>query len=84
MKTVLALAIGYLVGAKSGGKDLDQLGRSLKNLCGTEEFADVVAAARAQAASTLRGIATMVDGEGEGAEPVGDLVARVRSLVDHR
>jgi hypothetical protein len=83
MKTVLALALGYLVGAKSGGKDLDQLGQSLKRLCGTDEFADVLHAARSQAASTLRGIATMVDGEGSGVEPVSDLVARVRSLVDH-
>ena len=44
MKIVLALAVGYVVGAKTGGKDLDQLGGSLKALCETDEFADVVAA----------------------------------------
>ena len=42
MKTVLAVAFGYLIGAKSGGRVLDQLGQSLKTLCGTEEFADVL------------------------------------------
>ena len=48
MNILVALAVGYVVGAKTGGKDLDQLGRSLKALCETDEFADVVAAARAQ------------------------------------
>ena len=48
MNVLVALAVGYLIGAKTGGKDLDQLGRSLKALCETDEFADVVAAARAQ------------------------------------
>jgi hypothetical protein len=83
MKVVLALAVGYLFGAKTGGKDLDQLGRSLKSLCETDEFADVVLAARAQVGSSLRELAAMVDGEGGFATAGGDLVARVRSLVDH-
>jgi hypothetical protein len=90
MNVVLALAIGYVVGAKSGGKELDQLGRSLKALCETEEFSDVIGAARAQLGSTLRELASMVDGErrvpdvsGEAraADAGGDLVARVRNLV---
>jgi hypothetical protein len=75
-----ALIIGYVIGAKTGGKELDQLGRSLTKLFGTEEFADVVTSARLQAGSTLRELASMVDGdhqEGSG----GDLIARVRNLV---
>ena len=40
--------VGYVVGARTGGKDLDRLGRSLKALYGTDEFTDVVVAARAQ------------------------------------
>jgi hypothetical protein len=75
-----ALIIGYVIGAKTGGKELDQLGRSLTKLFGTEEFADVVTSARSQAGSTLRELASMVDGdhqEGSG----GDLIARVRNLV---
>jgi hypothetical protein len=89
MKALVALAAGYLVGAKTGGKDLDQLGRSLKALCETEEFADVIAAARAQVGSSLRELASLIDGHRAG-EPgsgagsgsgSGDLLAQVRHLV---
>lgn len=88
MKLLAALAVGYFVGARTGSKDIDQLGRSLKALCQTDEFADVVTVARAQLGSTLRELATVVDG-GSDAPPAGggssdagsDLVARVSRLV---
>jgi hypothetical protein len=83
MKTLLALTAGYLIGAKTGGKDLDRLGKSLKLLCNTDEFADVVSAARAQAGSTLRELAALVDGDQKVPEISGDLVATVRRLVGH-
>jgi hypothetical protein len=78
---LIALAVGYLVGAKTGGKDLDQLTRSLKALCETDEFADVMTAARAQVAATLRELASIVDGGQAATVPTGDLVARVRQMV---
>jgi hypothetical protein len=81
MNAALALVVGYVVGAKSGGKDLDRLGQSLKALCETDEFADVVSAARAHLGSTLRELASVVDGEHKAPEMSGDLVARVRTLV---
>ena len=90
MKLLAALAVGYVVGARTGAKELDQLGRSLKALCDTDEFADVVTAARAQLGTTLRDLAALVDG-GAGAapstapaaasDPASDLVARVSRLV---
>jgi hypothetical protein len=83
MNALVALAVGYVVGAKTGGKDLDQLGRSLKALCATDEFADVVVAARSQMAHTLRELASIVDGERPSVPTGGDLVARVRHLVGH-
>jgi hypothetical protein len=80
MKALLALMAGYVVGAKTGGEDLDRLGRSLKALCDTDEFADVVSAARAHLGGALRQAAAVVDGERE--PPAGsDIVARVRHLV---
>jgi hypothetical protein len=82
MNILVALAVGYIVGAKTGGKDLDQLGQSLKALCGTDEFADVVSAARAQMGSTLRELASIMDGGQLRDASSGDLVARVRHLVD--
>lgn len=81
MSILVALAVGYLVGARTGGKDLDQFGRSLKALCETDEFDDVVAAARAQAAHTLRELASIVDGGHPPDAVGGDLVTRVRNLV---
>lgn len=81
MRTVLALAVGYALGARAGGRQLAELERSLKALLQTDEFADVVAAARTQVGAGLRDLATVVDG-GVGAEPAdGDLVARVRRLA---
>jgi hypothetical protein len=81
MNILVALAVGYVVGARTGGKDLDQLGRSLKALCETDEFSDVVAAGRAQLASTLRELASAVDGGRFPPNTSGDLLARVRYLV---
>lgn len=83
MKIAMALAVGYLVGARSGGRDLDQLGQSLKALCETDEFADVLAAARSQMGHTLRELAAIVDGDRNLPEVNGDLVAKVRHLVGH-
>ena len=84
MNVLTALAIGYLIGAKSGGKDLERLGRSLKDLYETDEFADVVLAARAQLGSTLRGLADVLDASGVQGHADGDLVATVRHLVRHQ
>jgi hypothetical protein len=75
-----ALVIGYVIGAKTGGKELDNLSRSLMTLFGTDEFADVVTSARSQVGSTLRELAAMVDGQPDD-EEAGDLIARVRNLV---
>jgi hypothetical protein len=81
MNVLLALVVGYVVGARTGGKDLGRLGRSLKTLYDTDEFTDVVVAARAQVGSTLRAVATLVDGEPDGPDDVPDVVTRVRRLV---
>jgi hypothetical protein len=82
MKNVLlALAIGYVIGAKTGGKELDQLGESITALLGTDEFVEVVSSARAQAGSTLRQLAAMVDGDRHPNDMGGDVVAKVRSLI---
>ena len=83
MTILIALAVGYLVGAKTGGEDLDHLGRSLKALCQTDEFADVVDATRAQLGHTLREVAGIVSVEPRLPETSGDLVAQVRHLVGH-
>ncbi|MGH9304602.1 MAG: hypothetical protein ACRDZ5_09345 [Acidimicrobiales bacterium] len=80
MKVLAAMVIGYLLGAKSGAKDLDQLSRALKALYETDELADVVAAGRMQLGASLRGLAGILDGQPDAAG-AGDLVTRVRSIV---
>jgi hypothetical protein len=84
VRTLAAIAIGYIVGAKSGAKDLDRLSRSLKALLETEEFGDVIAAARAQVGSSLRDLAAIVDGHHPAPEGAADIVAKVRNLVEHK
>jgi hypothetical protein len=81
MNTLVAVVAGYLLGARSGGKDLERLGQSVKALCETDEFDDLVSAVRAQVASTLRELAGMIDGERTMGAADGDLVSRVRELV---
>ena len=83
MKLLVALAAGYLIGVKTGGKDLDQLGRSLKALSETDEFGDVVTAARAHIGGTLRELAAIIDSGHPIPDLGGDLVARVKNLVGH-
>jgi hypothetical protein len=77
----VALIIGYLFGARTRGRDLEQLGKSLKTLYDTDEFADVVSATRVQFANALRDVAGIIGGEAQLAEGGGDLVARVTHLV---
>jgi hypothetical protein len=83
MTAFVAMIIGWVFGARSGRKDLDRIGKSLKALYGTDEFAEVVTAMRVQIAETLRSAAAMIDESHTEAEPGSDLVAHVRHLV-HR
>ena len=76
----VALAVGYVVGARTGSKDLDQVGKALKALTASEEFADVVSAVRSHLGQTLRELAGMIEGPPEELE-TGDLVDRVRHLI---
>ena len=49
----VALFVGYVIGARTGSKELDQLVDSLRALRETDEFAAVLSAARAHLAHTL-------------------------------
>ena len=81
MNSFVVLAVGYVIGAKTRGQDLDRLTKSLKTLCATDEFADVVSAARSQLGNTLRDLADIVDGHQSLPDSGDDIVAKVRHLV---
>jgi hypothetical protein len=80
---VIALTVGYVLGAKTAGKEFEQLNRSVAALFGTDEFAEVVASTRAQVGGTLRELASMVEGSPISFGASHDIVERVRGLVGH-
>jgi hypothetical protein len=80
VKLFLALAVGYVIGAQAGRKELDELARSWKALRESDEVADVVSAARSHLGQTLHELAAMVDREPADGD-AADLVERVRHLV---
>ncbi len=93
MRVLIALVAGYVLGLKTEKSELEQLRKSLLALYGTEEFADVVASARAQAGSVFRMLAESVEGDSASGEdgrsprtgridPGGAaIVTKVRNLV---
>jgi len=81
MRTILALTIGYLIGARAGSKDVDQIVGSVKALRESEEFSDLVAAVRTHAGHTLRELATIVDTGGSSLLHVSD-TGESANLVD--
>jgi hypothetical protein len=80
MIAFVALLVGYVIGAKAGSDDLDEVFGALKRLGQSEEMADVVSAARSHLGHTLRELASVVDRTTEPSEEAGDLVDRVRHL----
>ena len=58
MVAFIALVVGYVMGAKAGSRDLDQVASSLKRLAESDEFADVVTALRSHLGHTLRELGT--------------------------
>ena len=82
MVAFIALVVGYVMGAKAGSKDLDDVVGALRRLGESEELADVVSAVRSHLGHTLRELGTVLDTPGEERE-TGDLVDRVRHLFAH-
>jgi hypothetical protein len=88
MKFVLALAAGYVIGARTGSEHFDDVVRSLRAIKDSEEFRDLVTSVRSQASATLRELASVIERPSApgGADPAatGDLVERVRHLAGLR
>ncbi len=81
MGMLIAFAAGFVVGARTGKKDFDDLTSSLRALRDSQEFADVVSAARSHVSHGLRELASVLDGAASAADgESGDVVTRVRVL----
>lgn len=78
MGPVIGLAVGYVLGARTGDKGFDEVRRSFSALCDTDEYADLLAAVRRTAGQTLHTVASMIEGApGLSAGDSADLVDRV-------
>ncbi len=65
MGLLLVFAAGYVMGSRSGGESLDDLVDAVHAIRESEEFHDFVKALRSHTAHSLRGLATMLEGERE-------------------
>ena len=81
MELVLAFAIGYVVGAKAGGRDFDDVLAAARAVRDSDEFSDLVTAVRAHVARTLSDLGDLIEGNVEEGAEVVDLVDRVRRLA---
>lgn len=79
-----ALVIGYVIGARAGSGNLDEVRDALAALRESEELADLADAVRAHAGHTLRALASMVDGSSGTRDSIAidsdDLVDEVKQM----
>lgn len=78
---LFALAAGYVLGAKAGSRDFDQLFDSVRAIRDSEEFNDFLAVLRSHASHTLRELADMLERVGPETLTNNDLVERVKQLA---
>ena len=81
MGLLLAFAVGYVVGARAGSDDFDEVVQALQSIRESEEFHDLLRVLRSHAGHTLRGLADVVDGTKPSSINTQDLVERVKRLV---
>ena len=81
MKVLLALAAGYVLGARAGKREFDDLVSALQALRSSDEMQELLTALRSHASHSLRELADVLEGNRELELSTDDLVERVRSLV---
>jgi hypothetical protein len=80
MGVLLAWAVGYVVGAKGGAQDFDDVVQAVKELRDSDEARQLWSVLRSHLGNVLRSAANMLE-EVAGPQPAGDLVDRVRLLM---
>ena len=87
MGMLIVFAAGYVLGSRGGDESFDEVVKALRAIRRSEEFDGLVKAAKVHAASSLRGLADMVEQLGDGADDrvvSSDLLERVRVLASRR
>jgi hypothetical protein len=81
MQILLSFLIGYVVGAKAGGDQFDEVVESAKAVAESEEFRSLLMTLRAHASATLHALGDLLDEAP--AEATGDtVVVRVRHMME--
>jgi hypothetical protein len=80
MGVLLAWALGYVVGAKGGAQDFDDVVQAVKELRDSDEARQLWSVLRSHLGNVLRSAANMLE-EVAGPQPAGDLVDRVRLMM---
>lgn len=91
MGMLFVFAAGYVLGSRGGDESFDEVVKALRAIRRSEEFDGLVKAAKVHAASSLRGLADMVEQLGDGSDGSddirvvpSDLLERVRLLGSRR
>jgi hypothetical protein len=81
MQILLSFLIGYVVGAKAGGDQFDEVIESARAVAESDEFHSLVASLRSHAAATLHSLGDLLEESPEAIS--GDsVVTRVRRMME--
>lgn len=80
MGILLAWFVGYVVGAKGGTQDFDDVVKAINELRDSDEIRQLWSVLRSHFGKALRSAADMLE-EVAGPQPAGDLVDRVRLMI---
>jgi hypothetical protein len=81
MQILLSFLIGYVVGAKAGAEQFDEVVASARAVVKSDEFASLKQSLRAHAAATLHSLGDLLD-ETPDALSGDSVVARVRRMME--
>lgn len=95
MRVFVALAVGYVIGARAGSRDMDEVVRAVNALRESPEVADLMSAVRSHVGHTLHEVAAILERKepvAEGSGPtaprsighVDDVIERVSHLFERR
>jgi hypothetical protein len=77
----LAFAVGYVIGARAGSQDFDDVVQAVHEIRQSEEFGGFVTALRSHLSHTLRDVANVIDEAQAEKVNAQDLVDQVKQLI---
>jgi hypothetical protein len=78
---LLAFAVGYVIGARAGSQDFDDVVKAVNEIRQSEEFNGFLSALRSHVSHTLRDVANVIDETRVESVNSQDLVDHVKQLI---